>query len=204
MEYIDLVRKRRSIRRYKSTPISEQDLKTILDAARLAPSSGNRQCWRYIIVTDPSIKRRLAEAGEKWVSEAPVIIVACADPKASDHRSGMDYFLVDIGISFEHLILAATNLGLGTCWIAGFDEKMVKEALGVPSEIKVVAYSPLGYPNEKKGQVFARKPLRDICFYERYGQQKSLSIGDAVVGMIEKLYIKGRRLSEKAINRLAF
>lgn len=82
MEYMDLVRKRRSIRRYKSDPIPEQYVKTILEAARLAPFSGNRQCWRYIIVTDQDIKKRLAEAEGKWASEAPVIIVACADPKA--------------------------------------------------------------------------------------------------------------------------
>lgn len=204
MEYTDLIKKRRSIRRYKPEPISDQNLKTVLEAARLAPSSGNRQCWRYIVVTDQNIKTRLAEVGEKWVSEAPVIIVACADPEASGHKPGIDYFLVDIGISFEHLILAAANLGLGTCWIAAFDEVQVKEALGVPDEIRVVAYTPLGYPDEKKGQVFARKPLRDICFYERYGQEKSQGIQGAAATTIGNLYIKGRKLSEKLRNRLAF
>lgn len=151
MEYMDLVRKRRSIRRYKPDPIPEQYLKTILEAARLAPSSDNRQCWRYIIVTEQDIKQRIAEAGEKWVSEAPVIIVVCADPEASSHKPGMDYFMLDVGISFEHLILAATNLGLGKCWIGGFDEKMAKEALGVPNGIRVVAYTAIGYPDIKKG-----------------------------------------------------
>ncbi len=111
--------------------------------------------------------------------------------------------MLDIGTSFEHLILAATNLGIATCWVGGFDEERVKEALGVPSEIRVVAYTPLGYPDEKKGQVFARKPLRDICFYERYGQAKSQGVlHSTVIGAIEKLYIKGRKLSEKLINRL--
>jgi nitroreductase len=204
LEYTDLVKKRRSIRRYKSAPVSEKDLKTILEAARLAPSSGNCQCWRYIIVTDQSIKRKLAEAGEKFADEAPVIIVACADPRASHHKPGMDYFMVDIGISFEHLILAATNLGLGTCWIGGFDEEMVKKALGVPDEIRVVAYTPLGYPAEKKGHVFARKPLRDIYFYENYGQVKSQGLQGAVIGTAEELYIKGRKLAEKLRNKLAF
>jgi nitroreductase len=202
MEYVDLVKQRRGIRRYKPDPIPEQQLKAILEAARLAPSWGNRQCWRYIIVTEQDIKQRLAEAGEKWVSEAPVIIVVCADPKASGHKPGMDYFMVDIGISFEHLILAATDLGIGTCWIGGFNEKAVKEALGVPDEIRVVAYTPLGYPGEKKGKVFARKPLRDICFYERYGQAKSQGPQYKVISKIEQFYKKGRRLSEKLRNQL--
>jgi nitroreductase len=200
---MDVVRKRRSIRRYKSTPLSDSDLEQILEAARLAPSWGNHQCWQYIIVTDSIIKKKLADAGEKWANEAPVIVVACADPKASSQKLGMDYFMLDIGISFEHLILAATNLGIATCWIGGFDEEMAKEALGVPNEIRVVAYSPLGYPDEKKGAVFARKPLRDICFYERYGQVKSRGFQGAVIGKIEKLYQKGRRLSEKIRNQFA-
>jgi nitroreductase len=199
---MDLVKKRRSIRRYKSTPLSEKDLEVILEAARLAPSWGNRQCWQYIIVTDQSIKKKLAEAGEKWINEAPVIVVACANPKASGHKPNMDYFMLDIGISFEHLILAATNLGIGTCWIGAFDEKAVKEALGVPGEIRVVAYTPLGYPREKKGQVFGRKPLRDICFYERYGLAKSQGLQGAAISKIEKLYIKGRKLSEKLRSQL--
>ncbi len=201
MEYMDLVRKRRSIRRYKPDPVLEQHLKAILEAARLAPSSGNRQCWQYVIVTDKNIINKLSEAGRKWISGAPVVIVACADPEASSHKAGLDYFLVDVGISFEHLILAATDLGLGTCWIGGFDEKIAKEALGVPDGIRVVAYTPLGYPDEKKGKVFARKPLRDVCFYERYGQAKSQGLQYKVVGTVEQLYKKGRRLSEKLRNQ---
>jgi hypothetical protein len=123
--------------------------------------------------------------------------VACADPKASHHKPGMDYFIVDTAISLEHLILAATNQGLGTCWIGDFDEELVKEALGVPSEIRVVACTALGYPDEKKGQVFDRKLLRDICFYDRYGQAKSQVLQDAAISMIEKQYIKGRKLGEQ-------
>jgi hypothetical protein len=116
----------------------------------------------------------------------------------------MDYFMLDVGISFEHLILAATDLGIGTCWVAGFNEAAAREALGVPDEIRVVAYTPLGYPHEKKGRVFARKPLRDICFYEKFRQAKSPGFQGAVAGTIGKLCIKGRRLGEKLRNRLAY
>jgi nitroreductase len=202
LDYLELVRKRRSIRRYSPAPLSKDALETVLEAARLAPSSGNTQCWRYVVVTDRDIKRKLAEAGEAFVEEAPAIIVACADPATSHRRAGLDYFLVDIGISFEHLILAATGLGLGTCWIGGFDEETVKKILGVPDEIRVVAYTPLGYPDEKKGRVFARKPLRDICFYEKYGQTNSQVIPGAFLTLTESIYIKSRKLAEKLKNNL--
>ena len=199
-----VVKKRRSIRRYKSDPISGKELKTVLEAARLAPSWGNRQCWQYIIITDLGIKEKLAGEERKWISEAPIIIVACADPKASGHKPGMDYFMLDIGISFEHLILAATNLGLGTCWIGVFDEKQLKEALGIPDNIRVVAITPLGYPDEKKDGVYARKSLQEIVFKNRYGQAKTPGIQSAVAGKIRKYYIKGRKLKEKLRNRFAF
>jgi nitroreductase len=195
-----LVKKRRSIRKYKSDPVSDEDLKAMLEAARRAPSWSNRQCWQYIIVEDQRIKNELAEAGEKWVAEAPMIVVVCADPEASGHKPGMDYFMLDVGISFEHLILAATNLGLGTCWIGGFDEKIVKEALEVPDEIRVVAFTPVGYPDETKGEVFNRKSLGEICFYERYGQTKHRNLKGAVSRKIEKLKIGSRKLDEKVRN----
>jgi len=204
LEYMDLVKTRRSIRRYKPDPVSEGDIETVIEAARLAPSWGNHQCWQYIVVTDQSTKEKLAGGGRKWISDAPVIIVVCADPRASGHKPAMDYYMLDIGITFEHLILAATDLSLGTCWIGAFDEQQAKKALEVPDEIRVVAYTPLGYPAEKKGQVFDRKSGRDICFYEKYGQSNSQDREYAVIHTIKKLYIKGRKLSEKLINRFPF
>jgi len=84
-----------------------------------------------------------------WAAQAPIIIVGCADPTKSGNKEGKKYYLLDMGISMEHLMLAATEQGLGTCWIgAGFDETVVKEALTIPEEIRVVAITPLGYPNE--------------------------------------------------------
>jgi nitroreductase len=204
MEYMEVVKKRRSIRRYKSDPISGKDLKTILEAARLAPSWGNRQCWQYVIVTDQSIKEKLAGEERKWISEAPAVIVACANTRESGHKPGMDYYMLDIGISLEHLILAATNLGLGTCWIGAFDEKQAKEALGVPDDIRVVAFTPLGYPVEKKGEIFARKPLQEIVSYNGYGQAYVQGLQAAFIGAINKIYIKGRKLSEKLRNKFVF
>lgn len=197
MEYQKLVKKRRSIRKYRPDSVLEKDVETILEAARLAPSWGNRQCWQYIVVTDPGIKKKLAGEEREWISNAPVIIVVCADPKASGHKTGLEYFMLDIGISFEHLILAATDLGLGTCWIGAFNEEIAKEVLRIPDGIRVVAFTPLGYPGEKKDDVFARKALKEICSYNGYEQAKSKDIQSAVMDKIEKISIKGRKLSEK-------
>jgi len=147
MEFIDVVRARKSVRSYSSKIVEEEKLTRILEAARIAPSWANRQCWSFIVVKDREKIRELAGGLiNPWLKQAPVIIVACGNPKKSGSRNGMDYYLVDVAISMEHLVLAAADLGLGTCWIGGFDEKKVKRTLGVPENIKIVALTPVGYP----------------------------------------------------------
>jgi nitroreductase len=147
MELMDVIRDRRSIRKYKSTPVSHSDIEYVLEAARLAPSWGNRQCWRYIIVTDEELRKKITI--RDWAAEAPVVIVGCADPTKAGDKAGKPYYMLDMGISMEHLILAAHDRGLGTCWLGGqFDEEVVCEALGVPESHRVVALTPLGYPDE--------------------------------------------------------
>ena len=144
-------------------PIPEEKLRYVLEAARIAPSWGNRQCWKYIIVTDEALRKKIIERvspppppsdgrpvrPRDWAAQAPIIIVGCADPSKSGDKDGKPYYLLDMGISMEHMMLAAAEQGLGTCWIGGgFDEMVVKEALGIPKEIRVVALTPLGYPDE--------------------------------------------------------
>ncbi len=147
MELMDVIRDRRSVRKYKSTPVSRDDIDYVLEAARLAPSWGNRQCWRYIIVTDEELRKKITI--RDWAAEAPVVIVGCADPTKAGDKAGKPYYMLDMGISMEHLILAAHERGLGTCWLGGqFDEEVVREALGVPESHRVVALTPLGYPDE--------------------------------------------------------
>jgi len=175
MKFFDVIKTRRSIRKYKSDPVSDEDIEYVLNAARLAPSAKNRQCWKYVVVKDKKTIKKIARSrpeSEEWIKETPVIIVVCANPDESSHREGKDIYLVDVGISFEHLILAARDRGLGTCWIAGFDEKTVKDAIRVPEKIRVVAFTPLGYPAEEKGEVTNRKSLKEIIFYEKYGKKK--------------------------------
>jgi nitroreductase len=160
MEFMEVIRDRRSIRKYKSTPVSKEDIEYVLEAARLAPSWGNRQCWRYIVVDDEELRRRITMRG--WAAEAPVVIVGCADPTKAGDKAGKPYYMLDMGISMEHLILAAHDRGLGTCWLGGqFDEEIVREALGVPNIHRVVALTPLGYPDEEPNAK-DRKTLNEL------------------------------------------
>lgn len=170
-----IFQERRSIRRYGDRPVEEEKLQAVLEAARLAPSWANMQCWTYIVVRDQATREAISATlernpAQKAVAAAPVLIVACADPEKSGKVKDQHYYLVDIGISLEHLCLEAWNQGLGTCWIGWFDEDKIRPILGVPENIRIVAMTPLGYPAtypEERG----RKPLEEMVFYERWGRR---------------------------------
>lgn len=142
MEFMEVVSSRKSVRDYSDKEVEEEKLTKILEAARLAPSWANKQCCRYIIVKDKAKIQELAGGFNGWLRKAPVVLVACADPKESGSHNGMDYYLVDVGISMQQLILAATDLGLGTCWIGSFEESKIKRILMVPEKIRVIALTP--------------------------------------------------------------
>ncbi|KPJ62380.1 nitroreductase [candidate division KD3-62 bacterium DG_56] len=167
MEFMEVVRRRRSIRKYRPDPVPEELITSVLEAARLAPSWANTQCWKFVVVTDHETRRALAQAGNKWIADVPVIIVACADPSLPGIKGDQHYYMLDIGIAMEHLVLAAADQGLGTCWIGAFDENAVRRALGVPPNIRVVAETPLGYPDEDPPPK-PRKSLEEIACMERY------------------------------------
>ncbi len=157
---MEVIRKRRSFRKYRKDPIPEGEIEYILEAAKLAPSWGNRQCWRYIVVTDEALRKRITM--RDWAAEAPVVIVGCGDPEKAGNRDGKPYYMLDMGISMEHLILAAAERGLGTCWIGEqLDEAAIGEALGIPGNIRVVALTPLGYPDECPVSK-ERKPMSEM------------------------------------------
>lgn len=168
MGFINLVKQRSSIRKYKPNSVPDEKIRKVLEAASLAPSWGNEYCSRFLVVKNVEIKKKLAEAsGCTWLSTAPVVIVALADPSSSGKRNGKSYYLVDVGISMDHLILAATELGLGTCWVGGFDEKKARKALGVPKSLKIVVMTPIGYPDESP-EPKVRKPLEEIVSIDHY------------------------------------
>ena len=126
MEFMEVVVARKSVRGYADKPVEDEKLSKVLEVARLAPSWANKQCCKYIVVKDKTKIQELAGSLNGWLKQAPIIVVACADPKDTDDRNGMNYYLVDVGLSLQQLVLAATDLELGTCWIGAFDEKKSK------------------------------------------------------------------------------
>lgn len=185
MDLFEAIRKRQSIRRYKPDAVSDEDINTVLEAARLAPSWHNYQCWRFVVVRDPEIKAKLAEAiGQansalNTINQAPVVIVACAQVGKSGRirgelvsDKGEWWYMFDVGLAMENLCLAAYTLGLGTLHVGWFDAKKAAEILKVPEGTVVVELMPLGYP-EGEAISPARKELKDIVFYDTYENPKS-------------------------------
>jgi len=171
MNILEIMRRRQSVRKYQATPVPDDVLARVLEAARVAPSGKNLQPWKFIIVRDPETKAKLAEASlnQRFIAEAPVVIVACGFPDNCYAKMGryMKSWPVDVAIALEHLILQAAEDGLGTCWIGAFEETEVKSILGVPEEAKVLALTPLGYPGERPG-FRGRKSLDEIVSYEKF------------------------------------
>ena len=168
---MDLIEKRKSIRSYKPQDVEEEKLNYILQAFRKAPSAKNLQPWKLIVVKD---KKKISDLSiacnnQTFISEAPVLIVACAkEDEAYGVMGGyMNSYPVDIALALEHLILAATEKGLGTCWIGAFKEKLVKDLLDVPDNVRVVAITPVGYP-AVEGRTRGRKPISEIVCYDKY------------------------------------
>ncbi|MCK9564819.1 MAG: nitroreductase family protein [Methanothrix sp.] len=168
MNLMQAIRARRSIRDFQDRSVEEEKLLTVLEAGRLAPSAKNMQDWRFIVVRDAATRQRLAEAArdQQFVGQAPVVIAACG---TSDlvMTCGQPAYAIDVAIALDHMTLAAASLNLGTCWIGAFYEDKVKEILGVPPEIRVVALLPLGYPAEET-RPQARKSLDEIVAWEHW------------------------------------
>lgn len=179
MELDKIFEARHSVRAYADTPVPHEHILAMLEAARAAPSASNSQTWRFIVVTDPEVRAQLCDDGmmpvirNKFMREAPVIIVGCAQPdivanKLGTRFSGIEYYQIDMGIALEHLVLKATELGLGTCWVGWFREDRVKEILGVPGKVRVLALISAGYSNEQNVAVRSRRPLNKIAWANRW------------------------------------
>lgn len=185
MEIFEAIKTRRSVRRFSEKPIENEKLEAILEAARQAPSWANLQCWRFIIVKDPEAKKKISELSyveaffsplgykanpaRKGLAEAPVVIVACADPSQSGSLWSQNYYMTDIGIAAQNLMLAARGLGLGSVFVGVFDEEKLRALLSIPPNIRVVGLFPLGYPLEEKTSGPTRKPLGEIVFEGKWG-----------------------------------
>ena len=169
MEYFDLIKKRYSVRAYKPDPVEDEKLRAVLEAARLAPTAANRQPFQLIVA---HTQGREAELGRiyhrEWFTQAPLVICAVGLPPQSWVRSDNKRYLdVDVAIVMNHLILAAANLGLGTCFIAAFNAQAAREVLCLPDNVEPLIFTPLGYPaDEPKPK--ERKPLRELVRYEHW------------------------------------
>jgi nitroreductase len=182
MDTFEAIFSRRSVRQYQETPVPDDVLTRVLEAARRAPSWANTQCTRYVVVRDPETKARLADClnrgnpATEAIKHAPVVIVACAElGKSGYYKSSLvtdrgDWFMFDVGIAMQNLALAAQALGLGTVHVGLIpDSKKVDAILELPAGVVSVEMTPLGYPSaESKGP--PRKELSEIVFYEKYGR----------------------------------
>lgn len=167
MNFLDLVKKRYSVRSYESRGIEADKLDYIMECVRLAPSAVNYQPWHFSIVTDPEKLAALKTAySREWIETAPCIIVACADHQESWHRKmdGKDHADVDVAIAVEHLCLAAAEQGLGTCWVCNFDVTHCREVMELPDDWEPIALIPVGYAVEENVPEKRRKTLNEIIF----------------------------------------
>ncbi len=170
MEFSELIAKRYSVRAYKPDPVEDEKLQKVLDAARLAPTAANCQPFQIIVVHTAGREEELHRIYHRpWFVQAPIIICAVGVPsqgwvRSADKRRYLD---VDVAIVMDHLILAATNQGLGTCWIAAFNAKAAREVLSLPDEVEPLIFTPLGYPADQLGTK-ERKPLKELVRYERW------------------------------------
>jgi nitroreductase len=169
MEFQELIRVRRSIRGYRPDPVPEEILRRVLDAGRLAPTAANKQPFQLIVVTHAATRLQLKEVYDRdWFYSAPLILVGCVEPaKAWQRADGFNAAEVDISIVMDHIVLAAANEGLGSCWICHFNEPRLKEILGIPPDVRAIAMTPLGFPAAEP-RVFERKSLEELVRRERW------------------------------------
>ena len=172
MDLFEVIKKRRSIRSFKREPVKNEDLKLILESARLAPSGHNNQPWRFIVVRDSETKKKLSIASynQHFIADADVVVVALGETarfKSKTSSTRVPY-LQDPMIAVEHMVLAAAALGYGTCWIGAFNEAEVKQILKIPEKFVVIALLPIGVPAENPPQR-PRKPFNEIFYKESFG-----------------------------------
>ncbi len=170
MDFFELIQNRYSVRAYRPDPIEDEKLEKLLEAARLAPTAANRQPFQLIVIRTEGRKEELQRIYRReWFVQAPIIICACAVGDEGWVRSEdkKRYRDVDIAIVMDHLILAATALGLGTCWIAAFNPTVAREVLALPDNVEPIIFTPVGYPADKP-EPKERKSLSELVRYERW------------------------------------
>lgn len=188
MDFFELVKWRRSVRKFAPKRIEHEKILQILEAARIAPSSSNRQAWHFVVIDDRSIIELIPKQvvmGEKmvikWFKDAPLVIAACYTKAFTHHIAKLfdhENHLVDVSIAMTHIVLAATALGIGTCCVGWFNHKKLKKSLNIPSHYNIAVLVALGYPAENStkqaiGNIEARprKSLQEIVSYNKFGEK---------------------------------
>lgn len=163
MELLDVIKNRYSVRGYKKDPVEDEKLQKVLEAAQTAPTAANKQPFQLIIIKTKGREDELKRIYHAdWFIQAPLVICACSVPDDGWIRQdGKNYSEVDATIAMDHIILTATDLGLGTCWIAAFNAEAAHEVLNIPDNVTPLIFTPLGYPNaDPRGT--DRKSLKEI------------------------------------------
>ncbi|MFC1988410.1 nitroreductase family protein [Chloroflexota bacterium] len=182
MDVLEAIKKRRTIRVYDTAPVSQEVIDIILEAGRQAPSWGNTQTWRWIVVQDQNLKTQLAEQalrsgnrGTDAVKTAPALFVACAELNKAGFREGEPstnkggyWYMFDAGLAMENMVLAATSLGLGTVFIGGMDAGKAEDIMGIPQGYVCVILMVLGYPGEEP-EARPRKQMEELVFKDKFG-----------------------------------
>lgn len=173
----ELVGRRRSVRRYLDKPVERELVLACLEAARLAPSAENVQPWRFLVVDDPALRDRFASevfsgiyGPSRFAGRAPVLILVLARLDILANRlgrriQGVPFYLIDIGIAGEHLVLQAEELGLGACWIGWFNIRRARKLFRIPRRYKIVSLLALGYPEPRPRVEKKRRPLKEIAWF---------------------------------------
>ncbi len=169
MDFSELINTRYSVRAYTPDAVEEDKLQRLLEAARLAPTAANRQPFQLIVIHTAGREEELKRIYRKdWFVQAPLVIGICGIPAAAwVRRDGKSYMDVDVAIVMDHLILAAADLGLGTCWVGAFDPSAAREILALPDDVEPIAFTPLGYPADQP-RPKKRKTLSELVRYERW------------------------------------
>ena len=176
MDILNLMRSRRSIRKYLEIPVEWDKIVNILDAGKSAPSSGNLQSWKFIIVKDSQTRQKIAEAclQQYWMQDAPIHIVVCSLEDSVRRFYGLRgerlYGIQNCSAAIQNMLLCAHAQGLGACWVGAFEEQMLSNALGIPDNARAQAVITIGYADEKPTEP-AEFPLEFVCFLERYGNR---------------------------------
>ncbi|MDO5718826.1 MAG: nitroreductase family protein [Tissierellia bacterium] len=168
MEVFEIIKKRRSIRKYKDEKIDKKILEKILEAGRLAPSTRNSQNWKFIMVTEKELLQKVASSmTQDFGREAQAIIVACGIKDSEYMKSNQPKTAIDISVATAYMQLVALEENIGSCWIGSFDAEIVREAIGIPSNMCAVTLTTLGYMDENP-DARPRKEFDEVCKFNEY------------------------------------